>query len=221
VGKKKRSARKDAMHGVAALGQMADAALAARGGRTGGVDRGDRRAWGRSLRDEIPRSVHGEWVPARDRRDPISILEGQGESRVQDLLPIRYGRMSESPFGFYRGAAAVMAADLAGTATTTIPVQLSGDAHLVNFGGFATPERRLIFDVNDFDETLPGPWEWDLKRLGASFAVAARAKRLDDEDGQNAVERAALTYADTVATSRRPRPSTRGTGASTPPTSKP
>ena len=114
-------------------------------------------------------------------------------------MPIRYGRMSESPFGFYRGAAAVMAADLAGTATTTIPVQLCGDAHLVNFGGFATPERRLIFDVNDFDETLPGPWEWDLERLGASFAVAARAKSLDDKDGQNAVERVVLTYADILS----------------------
>ena len=143
-----------------------------------------------------PRALQGEWAPAKDRPDPVSVLEVQGESRVQDLLPIRYGRMSESPFGFYRGAAAVMAADLVGTATTTIPVQLCGDAHLVNFGGFATPERRLIFDVNDFDETLPGPWEWDLERLGASFAVAARAKSLDDKDGQNAVERVVLTYAD-------------------------
>jgi uncharacterized protein (DUF2252 family) len=200
--KKKTAASKEApqsaKHGVAALTQTADAALAARGGRTGAVDRGARRAWGRSLRDEVPRAGNGEWAPAKDRPDPVSVLEGQGENRVQDLLPIRYGRMAESPFGFYRGAAAVMAADLAGTATTKIPVQLSGDAHLVNFGGFATPERRLIFDVNDFDETLPGPWEWDLKRLGASFVVAARAKSLDDEDGQNAVERVALTYADTL-----------------------
>ena len=155
------------------------------------------RGGGRSA-SEVPLAVHGEWAPAKDRPDPISILEGQGKTRVQDLLPIRYGRMAESPFGFYRGAAAVMAADLAETATTKIPVQLSGDAHLVNFGGFATPERRLIFDVNDFDETLPGPWEWDLERLGASFAVAARAKRLDDKDGQNAVERVALSYADTL-----------------------
>jgi uncharacterized protein (DUF2252 family) len=178
--------------------RAADVALAARGGRTGAVDRRDRRVWGRSLRDEVPRAVHGEWAPASDRPDPVAVLEVQGKTRVQDLLPIRYGRMSESPFGFYRGAAAGMAADLAATPTTGIPVQLCGDAHLVNFGGFATPERRLIFDVNDFDETLPGPWEWDLKRLGASFAVAARAKGLEDKDGQNAAERVALSYADTL-----------------------
>ena len=184
---------------VAAAERVLDATAAARGGgRTGAVDRGDRRAWGRSLREEVPFAVHGDWAPAKGRPDPISVLERQGESRVQDLLPIRYGRMSESPFGFYRGAAAVMAADLAGTATTKIPVQLCGDAHLVNFGGFGTPDQRLIFDVNDFDETLPGPWEWDLERLGASFVVAARAKSLDDKDGQNAVERVALAYADTV-----------------------
>ncbi len=189
---------KSAKRGVAAWERAADVEAAARGGRTGAVDRGDRRAWGRSLREEVPCAVHGDWAPAKDRPDPISVLERQGESRVQDLLPIRYGRMSESPFGFYRGAAAVMATDLAGTATTKIPVQLCGDAHLVNFGGFGTPDRQLIFDVNDFDETLPGPWEWDLERLGASFAVAARAKGLDDKDGQNAVERVALTYADTV-----------------------
>src|SRR6476646_6457230 len=124
--KKKRAAQKEApqsaKHGVAALARIADAALAARGGRTGAVDRGARRAWGRSLRDEVPRALQGEWAPAKDRPDPVSVLEVQGESRVQDLLPIRYGRMSESPFGFYRGAAAVMAADLVGTATTTIPV---------------------------------------------------------------------------------------------------
>ena len=108
----------------------------------------------------------------------------QGEGRVPELLPIRYGRMAESPFGFFRGAAAGMAADLASTPSTGVAVQLCGDGHLVNFGGFATPERRLIFDVNDFDETLPGPWEWDLKRLGASFAVAARSKGLSDEVGQ-------------------------------------
>ena len=197
---KKRSAPKEAPRSVKhSVKVLADAAGAARSGHTGAVDRGARRAWGRSLRDEVPLAAHGQWAPAKDRSDPVSILEGQGKGRVQDLLPIRYGRMAESPFGFYRGAAAVMAADLAGTATTNIPVQLSGDAHLANFGGFATPERRLIFDVNDFDETLPGPWEWDLKRLGGSFAVAARAKSLDDKDGESAVERVALTYADTLS----------------------
>ena len=120
----------------------------------------------------------------------------QGESRVPELLPIRYGRMAESPFGFFRGAAAGMAADLASTPSTGITVQLCGDGHLVNFGGFATPERRLIFDVNDFDETLPGPWEWDLKRLGASFAVAARSKGLSDDVGETAVLRMTSSYAD-------------------------
>jgi uncharacterized protein (DUF2252 family) len=183
-----------AKRSVAALAQAADAAGAARGGRTGAIERDDRRAWGRSLREEIPREVHGEWAPAASRPDPVAVLETQGETRVQDLLPIRYGRMAESSFGFFRGAAAGMAADLAGTPNTGIPVQLCGDGHLVNFGGFATPERRLIFDVNDFDETLPGPWEWDLKRLGASFAVAARAKGLDDKDAKNAVARVALSY---------------------------
>jgi uncharacterized protein (DUF2252 family) len=128
----------------------------------------------------------------------VAVLQDQGRTRVQELLPIRYGRMAESPFGFFRGAAAGMAADLAPTPTTGITVQVCGDGHLVNFGGFATPERRLIFDVNDFDETLPGPWEWDLKRLGASFAVAARAKQLDNKDAKASVERVALSYAATV-----------------------
>jgi uncharacterized protein (DUF2252 family) len=127
--------------------------------------------------------------------DPVAVLAAQGESRVPELLPIRHGRMAESQFGFYRGAAAGMAADLASTPSTGILVQLCGDAHLVNFGGFATPERRLIFDVNDFDETLPGPWEWDLKRLGASFAVAARSKGLPDEVGEAAVLGMTLAYA--------------------------
>ena len=191
-------APESAKHSVAALARAEKAAEAAHGGRTGAVERADRRAWGRSLRADVPRAVHGEWAPSADRPDPVSLLEAQGKTRVQDLLPIRYGRMAESPFGFFRGAAAVMAADLAGTPNTGIPVQLCGDGHLVNFGGFGTPERRLIFDVNDFDETLPGPWEWDLKRLGASFAVAARAKSLGDKDAKNAVARVALSYANSV-----------------------
>jgi uncharacterized protein (DUF2252 family) len=195
IANKTKAAPASAKRSVAALAKAADAAQAARGGRTGVVDRGDRREWGRALREQMPRAVHGEWEPAADRPDPVAVLEAQGETRVQDLLPIRYGRMAESPFGFYRGAAAGMAADLAGTPSTGIPAQLCGDGHLVNFGGFATPERRLIFDVNDFDETLPGPWEWDLKRLGASFAVAARAKGLADKDANNAVARVALSYA--------------------------
>jgi uncharacterized protein (DUF2252 family) len=200
ISKKAASKRKpeSAKRSVAALAKSADAAGAARAGRTGAVERDDRRAWGRSLREEVPREVHGEWAPAAGRPDPVAVLEAQGKTRVQDLLPIRYGRMAESPFGFFRGAAAGMAADLAGTPNTGIPVQLCGDGHLVNFGGFATPERRLIFDVNDFDETLPGPWEWDLKRLGASFVVAARSKGLDSKDAQNAVARVALSYANAL-----------------------
>ncbi|HEV3134657.1 MAG TPA: DUF2252 domain-containing protein [Acidimicrobiia bacterium] len=154
---------------------------------------------GRALRKEVPRSSHGDWEAAADRPDPVGLLVAQGESRVSELLPIRYGRMAESPFGFYRGAAAGMAADLASTPSTGIVVQLCGDGHLVNFGGFATPERRLIFDVNDFDETLPGPWEWDLKRLGASFAVAARSKGLSDDVGQTAVLRMTVSYAGLLA----------------------
>ena len=190
-----------AKRGVAALERVAGAAAAtgALGGATGVVDRADRTGAGRELRKEVPRSSHGDWEAAADRPDPVAVLVAQGKSRVPELLPIRYGRMAESPFGFYRGAAAGMATDLASTPSTGIMVQLCGDGHLVNFGGFATPERRLIFDVNDFDETLPGPWEWDLKRLGASFAVAARSKGLSDDVGQTAVLRMTLSYADLLA----------------------
>ncbi len=134
----------------------------------------ERAARGKAERAEIPRSVHGEWSPSPARRDPIELLEEQAASRVPELVPIRYGRMLVSPFTFYRGAAYLMAADLAESKRTGLRVQLCGDAHLSNLGGFAAPDRRLVFDINDFDETLPGPFEWDLKRLVASFAVAAR-----------------------------------------------
>jgi uncharacterized protein (DUF2252 family) len=123
---------------------------------------------------EVPRSVHGEWLAPSGRRDPVELLEEQAALRVAELVPIRYGRMLVSPFAFYRGAAYLMAADLARSPRTGLGVQLCGDAHLSNFGAFAAPDRRLVFDVNDFDETLPGPFEWDLKRLVASFAVAGR-----------------------------------------------
>ena len=136
--------------------------------------RAARRQNGKDLRKEVPRSSHGEWTPAADRPDPIAILQAQDTGRVQRLLPIKYGRMLASPFAFLRGSAAVMAADLAQTPSIGIHVQLCGDAHISNFGVFATPERQLVFDVNDFDETLPGPWEWDLKRLIASTIVAGR-----------------------------------------------
>jgi uncharacterized protein (DUF2252 family) len=129
---------------------------------------------GRGARRDVPRSAHGEWEPAPDRPDPVAVLEAQVASRVQELVPIRYGRMLLSPFTFYRGAAAVMAADLAATPNSGIVVQACGDAHISNFGGFAAQDRRLIFGPNDFDETLPGPWEWDVKRMAASVEIAGR-----------------------------------------------
>ncbi|MFJ4831097.1 DUF2252 domain-containing protein [Streptomyces sp. NPDC088747] len=135
----------------------------------------DRAARGRAARGRVSRSVHGRWIPAADRADPVAVLERQGRNRLPELLPIRYGRMAASPFAFLRGgAAAVMAADLAAQPHTGLTVQLCGDAHLLNFGLYASPERSLLFDLNDFDETHPGPFEWDVKRLAASVAVAAR-----------------------------------------------
>ena len=136
----------------------------------------ERAAAGKAARSQAPRSSHGEWKPAGDRPDPVELLESQATSRVGQLVPLRYGRMLVSPFTFYRGAAAVMAADLAGTARSGFDVQLCGDAHLSNFGAYASPDRELVFDVNDFDETLPGPWEWDVMRLAASFSVAGRER---------------------------------------------
>ena len=136
---------------------------------------------GRAARELVPRGVHGEWQPAPDRTDPVGLLEEQGVNRVPELVPLRYGRMLVSPFTFFRGAAYLMAADLAGVPRTGLTVQLCGDAHLSNFGIFAAPDRRLVFSLNDFDETLPGPFEWDLKRLVASFAVAGRDRGFDEE----------------------------------------
>jgi uncharacterized protein (DUF2252 family) len=134
----------------------------------------ERRAAGKAVRTRLPRSNHATWVPPADRPDPISLLEASNRSRIATLVPIRYGRMLTSPFAFLRGSAVVMAADLATTLVTGIQVQMCGDAHLSNFGTYATPERNQVFDVNDFDETLPGPWEWDVKRLAASIVVAGR-----------------------------------------------
>jgi hypothetical protein len=134
----------------------------------------ERIARGRAARKQAPRPGHGRWEPAPDRPDPIALLEEQAASRVPDLVPIRYGRMLVSPFTFYRGAALIMAADLAATPVSGVTVQLCGDAHLSNFGLFGSPERRMLFDINDFDETLPGPWEWDVKRMAASFEVMGR-----------------------------------------------
>ena len=141
----------------------------------------DRAEDGRRRRDVVPRGSHGEWAPATDRPDPIEVLLASNEGRLEELVPIRFGRMAVSPFTFLRGSAAVMAADLAAMPTTGLEVQACGDCHLMNFGLFATPERNVVFGLNDFDETMPGPWEWDLKRLVASFVVAARDVRLADE----------------------------------------
>jgi uncharacterized protein (DUF2252 family) len=139
------------------------------------IDSADERAaTGKAARDRASRSSHAEWKPADDRRHPVDVLEAQAEDRVPELVPIRYGRMLASAFTFYRGAAAIMAMDLANTPQSGLQVQACGDAHLSNFGIFAAPDRRLVLDVNDFDETLPGPWEWDVKRLAASFAIAGR-----------------------------------------------
>jgi uncharacterized protein (DUF2252 family) len=160
----------------------------------GAVQRPERAKAGKQLRTRAPRIIHGTWKPHADRPDPIAILEHQASERVPELIPIRHGRMAASAFGFFRGAAAVMAWDLGRTPDTGITVQACGDAHLVNFGIFATPERRLVFDVNDFDETLPGPWEWDVKRLTASIVVAGRANGFDAEDNDLAVRAAVGAY---------------------------
>ena len=157
-----------------------------------------RAAAGKAARTVAPRSSHGEWTAAGDRTDPVELLEHQAASRVGQLVPLRYGRMLVSPFTFYRGAAAVMAADLAPTPRSGLETQLCGDAHLSNFGGFASPERRLVFDLNDFDETLPGPWEWDLKRLVASFSLAGRDRGCDDAQRRGIVVAAAREYRETT-----------------------
>ncbi len=134
----------------------------------------ERAARGKAARTEVPRASHAEWEPSSARPDPIGLLEQQAETRVPELVPIRHGRMLVSPFTFYRGAALIMASDLASTPRSGVRVQLCGDAHLSNFGIFGTPERNMMFDINDFDETHPGPWEWDVKRLAASLVVAGR-----------------------------------------------
>ena len=154
----------------------------------------DRAALGKAARQQAPRASHGEWAPSPDRQSPVDILAEQDESRVADLVPVRYGRMLDSAFTFYRGAAAIMAADLATAPSTDLRAQLCGDAHLSNFGGFAAPDRRLVFDINDFDETLPGPFEWDVKRLTASFEVAGRDRGFDKPQRRAPVLAAARSY---------------------------
>lgn len=149
---------------------------------------------GRSARRRAPRSSHAGWTPPTDRPDPVALLEEQAVTRVPELVPIRYARMAVSPFTFYRGAALIMASDLAGTPASGLTAQICGDAHLSNFGVFATPERDLIFDINDFDETLPGPWEWDVKRLAASFEIAGRHRGYSAGERRRVVLEAVAGY---------------------------
>jgi uncharacterized protein (DUF2252 family) len=156
-------------------------------------------ARGKQLRQATPRSAHAAFEPASDRPDPVEVLEQQALMRVPELVPIRYGRMLVSPFAFYRGAAAIMAGDLAGTPITGIEVQCCGDAHLSNFGVFASPERRLVFDLNDFDETHPAPWEWDVKRLGASMLIAAQSNDFAPRDRDQILLETVSTYRTAMA----------------------
>ena len=158
------------------------------------VPAAERLAAGRALRDKVPHRLQGIWKRHKDHVDPITVLRASDEGRLARLIPIRYGRMLQTPFTFYRGSAAVMAADLAKTPATGVWVQACGDCHLLNFGGFATPERNILFDINDFDETLPAPWEWDIKRLVVSFVLAARSNGLSDRDGKDAAIACAKSY---------------------------
>ncbi|WP_265523181.1 DUF2252 domain-containing protein [Oerskovia flava] len=158
-----------------------------------------RSAVGKAARRRAPRSALGAWRPAADRPDPVGVLQAQATTRVPELVPIRYGRMLANPFAFFRGAAAIMAADLATLPTSGLLVQACGDAHLANFGLFGSPERTLVFDINDFDETLPGPWEWDVARLAASLAVAGRHNRFSPAERRVVVTAAAAEYRHAMA----------------------
>ena len=159
----------------------------------------ERRASGEVARTQTPLSSHSKWKPATDRPDPVALLEQQNRTREPDLVPVRHGRMMVSPFTFYRGAAKIMAADLAETPVAGLGAQLCGDAHLSNFGAFASPERRLLFDLNDFDETLPGPFEYDVKRMAASFTIAARNNGFAKADTRAATEASVRAYREAMA----------------------
>src|SRR5271170_1206720 len=149
---------------------------------------------GKALREKVPRSSHAEWVAPAGRPDPIDVLHRSDHGRLGELLPIRYGRMQLSPFAFFRGSAAVMAWDLSKTPATGLRIQACGDCHAANFGGFASPERRLLFDINDFDETLRAPWEWDVKRLAASIVLATREAGLGEGRCADAARAAVESY---------------------------
>jgi uncharacterized protein (DUF2252 family) len=159
----------------------------------------ERYAAGKALREACPRNAHAVWKPSKDRPDPVQLVLEADKGRLPDLLPLRHGRMVRSPFTFYRGSALAMAYDLAATPATGVRVQCCGDAHLCNFGGFATPERRVIFSINDLDETLPAPWEWDVKRLAASFVVGCRDNGLSDATARDVVKTCIRTYRKSMA----------------------
>ena len=159
-----------------------------------------RRERGRALRENVPRSSHADWSPSRDRADPVALLESQNADRVDWLVPIRRGRMMVSPFSFFRGAARIMASDLSATPVSGLNVQTCGDAHLGNFGLYASPERQLVFDLNDFDETLGGPWEWDIKRLAVSFMIAARHNGLAKTAARKVTRRVLRAYREAMST---------------------
>lgn len=161
--------------------------------------RANLRELGHSLREKVPRSSHEEWQPHAHRPDPVDVLREQEAGRLEELIPIRYGRMLKSPFAFYRGAAAIMAWDLAQTPTTGICVQACGDAHLLNFGGYASPERQVVFDINDFDETIPAPWEYDVKRLATSVLLGAREQGCPDNTGLRLVRATVRRYCDVLS----------------------
>lgn len=163
------------------------------------LSRAERFAKGEELRTKVPRSSHAAWKPSNKRPDPLWLIKESDKGRLEELVPIRHGRMMKSPFTFYRGAALNMAGDLATMPSTGTYVQACGDAHLLNFGVYATPERRLVFDINDLDETLPAPWEWDLKRLAASFVLACRSNSMSEDDARDAALACARSYREHMA----------------------
>ena len=163
------------------------------------VSKTERRKQGKALRDDCPRTAQSEWEPRSKSKDIVKLLEESDADRIPGLIPVKYQRMGVSPFTFYRGAAILQARDLANARVSGITVQACGDCHLMNFGGYASPERALVFDINDFDETFPGPWEWDLKRLGASLILAARDRNFSKSVGDDAVRAAATTYRERMA----------------------
>ena len=189
------------------VGKLKDSTRASEPGRSAaknsasgmGPSRAELYQMGKSLRVKCPRSAHAAWKPAADRPDPIVLLEESNEGRIPQLIPVRYGRMMRTPFTWYRGAALNMAADLAHTPVTGLRVQACGDCHLLNFGSYATPERRVVFDINDLDETLPAPWEWDVKRLAASFVLACRNNGFREDVAREAVLTGVRSYREHMA----------------------